>query len=75
VDPAALIADESVKKMIQDRIAEALKVSYGGYEIPKKFVFLADDFTLENGMLTQTLKLKRAAVIDSFGEQIKAAYK
>jgi long-chain acyl-CoA synthetase len=74
-DPAALIADESVKKMIQDRIVEALKGTYGSYEIPKDFVFLTEDFTLENGMLTQTLKLKRAAVIDSFGEQIQAAYK
>ena len=74
-DPAALIADESVKKMIQDRIVEALKGTYGSYEIPKKFVFLTEDFTLENGMLTQTLKLKRKAVVDCFGEDIEAAYK
>lgn len=74
-EPAALIADESVKKMIQDRIVEALKGTYGGYEIPRGFVFLTEDFTLENGMLTQTLKLKRKAVIDRFSEDIEAAYK
>lgn len=74
-DPAALIADQAVTKMIEDRIVEALKGSYGGYEIPKKFVFLAEDFTLENGMLTQTLKLKRRAVVDKFGNEIESAYK
>ena len=74
-DPAALIADQAVTKMIEDRIVEALKGAYGSYEIPKKFVFLTEDFTLENGMLTQTLKLKRRAVVDKFGNDIESAYK
>jgi long-chain acyl-CoA synthetase len=73
-DPVALVADASVQKMISDRIVEALQGTYGKYEIPKKFVFLEEDFTLENGMLTQTLKLKRRAVVDSFSEQIEAQY-
>ncbi len=74
-DPAAMVADEAVRKMIVDRITEALKGKYGSYEIPREFVLLSEDFTLENGMLTQTLKLKRKAVIDSFSEDIAAAYK
>jgi len=74
-DPAALVVDESVQKMLSDSIVEALKGNYGSYEIPKKFVFLSEDFTLENGMLTQTMKLKRMAVIDRFGEQIEARYR
>jgi long-chain acyl-CoA synthetase len=73
-DPAALVEDESVRKMISDQIVEALKGGYASYEIPRKFVFIAEDFTLENGMLTQTLKLKRRAVIDNFNEQIEAQY-
>jgi long-chain acyl-CoA synthetase len=74
-DPAALLADQAVTKMIEDRIVETLKGSYGGYEIPKKFVFLTEDFTLENGMLTQTLKLKRRAVVNKFSGEIETAYK
>ena len=74
-DPAALVADASVQKMISDRIVEMLKGKYGSYEIPRKFVFAAEDFTLESGLLTQTLKLKRMAVIDLFGDQIEAQYK
>ena len=60
--------------MISDQIASALKGDYASYEIPKKFVFLAEDFTLENGMLTQTLKLKRRVVVDTFSEEIENSY-
>jgi len=73
-EPAALIADESVQQMITDQITGALRTGYGSYEIPKKFVFLEEDFTLENGMLTQTLKLKRRVVVDTFNEQIESQY-
>jgi long-chain acyl-CoA synthetase len=74
-DPAALVADQAVTKIMEDRVVEALKGCYGSYEIPKKFVFLTEDFTLENGMLTQTLKLKRRAVVEKFRGEIESAYK
>lgn len=73
-DPATLVADESVQKMIQDAIRSSLEGSYGSYEIPRKYVFLVDDFTLENGMLTQTLKLKRRVVVDNYCDQIESQY-
>jgi len=73
-DQQALVADETVRKMISDRIVEILKGKFGNYEIPRKFVFVAEDFTLESGMLTQTLKLKRRAVIEKFNEQIEEQY-
>jgi long-chain acyl-CoA synthetase len=73
-EPAALVADDSVREMIKNQVVEALKGSYGSYEIPKKFVFLAEDFRLENGMLTQTLKLKRRVVVDEFSGEIEAQY-
>jgi len=74
-EPAEIVEVEAVQKMMSDSIVEALKGAYGSYEIPKKFVFLAEDFTLENGMLTQTLKLKRKTVIDNYSQQIEAQYK
>jgi long-chain acyl-CoA synthetase len=73
-EPAALVADDSVREMIKNQVVEALKGSYGSYEIPKKFVFLTEDFRLENGMLTQTLKLKRRVVVDEFSGEIEAQY-
>ena len=72
--PEALAGDESVQRMIRESIDEALKSNYGSYEIPRRFVFLAEDFTLENGMLTQTLKLKRRVVVDRFSGEIESLY-
>ena len=73
-EPAVLAKDKAVQDAIEKQVKDALKGTYGSYEIPKKFVFLTEDFTLENGMLTQTLKLKRRIVVDTFGEDIEAQY-
>ena len=73
-DMNVLLEREEITFMISNGITEQLKKKYGGYEIPKKFVFLKDNFTLENGLLTQTMKLKRRLVIDKYMEQIEALY-
>jgi len=41
--------------MIADDITAFLKDKFGGYEIRKKFVLLQENFSLENGSLTQTM--------------------
>ena len=73
-DPDALVANQQVTDMLADEITRFLKQKYGGYEIPKKFLFIADDFTLENGMLTQTMKLKRRVVFEKYNDAIEALY-
>ncbi|MFA5180656.1 MAG: long-chain fatty acid--CoA ligase [Syntrophales bacterium] len=73
-DMDVLMGREEITFMISNGITEQLKKKYGGYEIPKKYVFLKDNFTLENGLLTQTMKLKRRVVIDKYKEQIEALY-
>jgi long-chain acyl-CoA synthetase len=60
--------------MIAREITTFLKGKFGGYEIPKKFVLLQDDFSLENGTLTQTMKLKRLSVLDRYQDQLQALY-
>ena len=42
--------------------------------MPQKFLFLAEDFTVANGMLTQTMKLKRPLVMKKYAEQLLALY-
>ncbi len=37
-------------------------------------VFLNHDFTLENGMLTQTMKVKRSEVIRAYRREIEEQY-
>ncbi len=60
--------------MIADDITAFLKGKFGGYEIPKKFALFQEDFSLENGTLTQTMKLKRLSVLGRYQDQLKALY-
>jgi long-chain acyl-CoA synthetase len=73
-DPASLIASDIVQNLIKKSITTDLKNNFGSYEIPKKFIFLPEDFSLENGMLTQTMKLKRNIALDKYMPGIEALY-
>ena len=72
--PKELLRNSEVINMISESIAKHLKQKFGGYEIPKAYILVEEPFSVENGMLTQTLKLKRRKVIERYGDQIKAAY-
>ena len=61
--------------MIITEITDAMKGKYAGYEIPKKFAFISEPFTLENGLVTQTMKLKRKNITDKYKETIEGLYK
>jgi long-chain acyl-CoA synthetase len=74
-DVKTLVARDDVQKMISDDIIDTLKKKYGGYEIPRKFIYLAEPFTLENGMITQTMKLKRRVITEKYKDKIEALYK
>lgn len=69
-----LIAHPRVRDMITESIMTLLQNKFGGYEIPKTVVLVDEPFSVENGMLTQTLKLKRRKVIERYRDQIDAAY-
>jgi long-chain acyl-CoA synthetase len=73
-DRAELLKKEETKKFLENEIVNSLKSTYGSYEIPKKFIFIDQPFTLENGMLTQTMKLKRRVVFEKYKDQIDASY-
>lgn len=69
-----LLKNDKIRDMITQSIQTFLKGKFGGYEIPKKFIFLNDTFSLENGSLTQTMKLKRRVVLDKYKDEIEALY-
>ncbi|MCB2146681.1 MAG: long-chain fatty acid--CoA ligase [Deltaproteobacteria bacterium] len=73
-DPDQLVADRGIQAMIGNEIAAFLKGKFGGYEIPKKVVLLREDFSLEAGTLTQTMKLKRRSVLEQYQDQLDALY-
>ena len=73
-DPAALIENEDIIRFLDAQITAHLRKTYGGYEIPKKIIYFIEPFSLENGLLTQTLKLKRTKLIEKFGDDLEKLY-
>ena len=73
-DIRQLIENADIQAMITEEILKILRGRFGGYEIPKKFLYLTEGFTSENGMLTQTLKLKRRVVLEKYRDRIEALY-
>ena len=73
-DPNELVLKNEVQEMISGEITKSLRGKFGGYEIPKKFIYLSENFSLDNGTLTQTMKLKRRVVLEQRKDQIMNLY-
>ena len=71
----ALIVSESEenKKEIEFYI-ENLNKSLSLVEKVKKFKIIKDEFTIENGMLTPTLKLKRKKILENYKADLEKLY-
>ncbi len=74
-DIKTLVAQQDIQAMITKEIIDDLKKKYGGYELPRKFIYLTEPFTLENGMVTQTMKLKRRVIMEKYQTEIDTMYK
>ena len=72
--PREVVTDKNIHDFLSDKIKRHLKKSYGGYEIPQKFIFTSEDFTLENGLVTQTMKLKRKEAMKTYLKEIEKLY-
>jgi long-chain acyl-CoA synthetase len=72
-DRAALIAHPEVQGMLEREILGGLD-DLAGYERPKKLALLDEEFTVENGTLTPTQKVKRRVVQERFKHVIDAFY-
>jgi long-chain acyl-CoA synthetase len=73
-DPKEMVTNRDITQLLETEIVNALKEKYGGYEIPKKFLFIDEPFSVENGLITQTMKLRRRLVVGKFKEQIEKLY-
>ncbi len=69
-----LIDNQRVNTLIRESIIDRLENRFGRYEIPKRVILADECFSIENGLLTQTLKLRRRKVLERFESQIEAAY-
>lgn len=65
--------NKQVKKLIQSEI-DKLSGGFASFETIKDFFIAPEEFTIENGMLTPTLKVKRKEVEEKYKEQIDSMY-
>lgn len=71
-DPASLTAKPVVQEAI--RRIKAQTRSFPNYGVPRQVTLTTEPWTIENGFLTPTLKLKRRVVLNKFEQQIETMY-
>jgi long-chain acyl-CoA synthetase len=71
------IKDPTNDQAVRELIAKELELrahNFKGYEKPKAFALIREDFTVENGLLTPSLKVRRKLVLDLYQSQLEALY-
>ncbi len=69
----ALVALPEIAAKVEREVMVHLR-DLARFEMPKKIILVAEDFTLERGELTPTLKVKRKVVEDHYKDEIDAAF-
>ena len=64
----------AILKVMAKEITGHLESKFAHYEIPKRYHIVAEPFSLENDLLTQTMKLKREKVLERYQEEINNLY-
>lgn len=72
-DNGALIKEESVIKLIQQQI-DRYNPEFGHVEQVKKFTLLPSEWTIDNGILTPKLSIRRKVVEEKYKAEIEAMY-
>jgi long-chain acyl-CoA synthetase len=72
-DRAALLRHPEVTAHLEAEVRRSWG-ALASFETPKKMVFLEDDFTVRNGLVTPTLKVKRRLIEDRYADAIDDMY-
>ena len=71
---AIIVCDKEIKEEKIKLIIENINKDLTLIEKIKKFIAINGEFTIENGMLTPTLKLKRKEIIKNYKQQLEKLY-
>tara|TARA_B100000579_G_scaffold356502_1_gene312217 strand:- start:176 stop:1876 length:1701 start_codon:yes stop_codon:yes gene_type:complete len=71
---ALIISESKENKKEIELYIENLNKSLSLVEKVKKFKLINEEFTIENGMLTPTLKLKRKKILEKYQEDLEKLY-
>ncbi len=72
-DMPEALHDSRVEQRVLQRIAEQIR-EFPGYAKVRRVLLQTEPWSIENGMMTPTLKLKRAQVVSHFANQIDQLY-
>lgn len=68
-----MLGNQNLLAMMEARL-EKLQKGFASYEKIKRFTLLPHEFTMDNGELTNTLKIKRRVISEKYADQIEAMY-
>jgi long-chain acyl-CoA synthetase len=72
-DRAELLQMPAIRAKIEKEVAEELQ-GLARFEMPKKIALLENDFSIERGELTPTLKVKRRVIDQAYKPIIDSLY-
>jgi long-chain acyl-CoA synthetase len=73
--PVDTEAGQTLLRKAVEQALERINAELASYETIKRFTILEHDFTIENGLLTPTLKVRRKAVFERYADVIEAMYR
>ena len=71
---AIIVCNEEIDKEKIKPVIENINHNLNLIEKIKKFILIHDEFTIDNGMLTPTLKLKRKEITKNYKQQLENLY-
>ena len=71
---ALIVSDSEKNKQEIDSYIEIINKNLSSIEKVKKFKLIKEEFTIENGMLTPTLKLKRKKILEKYKKDLEKLY-
>jgi long-chain acyl-CoA synthetase len=74
VDLETLSKHPKVKEIIEKEVEEA-NLELAKFETVKKIAILPEELTVENGLLTPSLKVRRKALLERYQDVINTLYK
>jgi long-chain acyl-CoA synthetase len=69
----ALLKDSRVEDLIKAQVTEYGK-DFKGYERVREFELVAEEFSIDNGMLTPKMSLKRITVLERYNDLVEGLY-
>ena len=72
-DPDKLLASSKVRQLFKKELEEH-GAKFKGFEEVKDFALVSEDFTVDNGMLTPSLKVKRRKVVERYQSLLDGLY-